>query len=733
MLCPIFGSGCDIPPNVLPTYTDVIRCLFWHSKEQKHNNATLSLAKSCEEVATKLEDTWKRASIPTIDHYSVLRKIRLYHDKYRALLKSYKARKDVESYRKQIDIFRTKANALFDISTCSCQSFESCSCRKDRKVHVNEQAFLIDQRTERKMMIGFVDRKVTSQNAKAEERKIKQERYEKKTLTVASSSTMKTDTDVKRMCRRYEHTVFSASSDIVESETQQIESLTPEVTTFPAVARTLDRFGVSDRAGAAIVSATLQDVGLISTENVSNVIDRNKIRRERAKARTTLSSQSVLIDGYQFGLYFDGRKDRTLTVEDNRRRVIIEEHVSLVKEPGSEYIGHVSVNVGTAKNIGEHIVRYMSYVDIDLTKLVAIGCDGTAVNTGPKGGIIRIMELKLKRPLHWFVCQLHANELPLRHLFAHLDGTTTGPRSFTGMIGKLLDGCEQLPITSFTVIECILPEVSNKKDLSTDQLYLMEICEAINCGDCSEGLSKRNPGKVCHSRWLTTANRILRLYVSSQNPSQSLVILTTFILKVYAPMWFTIKTKPACIYGPQHLHKSIALSRYLRSDLKQVIDPVIQRNGFFGHPENILLSMLADDRSHIKELALRRIQKARKIERSSTNNIRIFKVPVFDLSAKDYVDLISWETMTEPPATKSLNDDIISNALVNPSIIQETILFSLKKFPCHTQATERAVKIVTEASSAVCGPYRRDGFIKNRLESRKLMPVFNTKRDYRVL
>ncbi|GBM61625.1 hypothetical protein AVEN_122244-1 [Araneus ventricosus] len=126
--------------------------------------------------------------------------------------------------------------------------------------------------------------------------------------------------------------------------------VTPAVTKVSAVSRTLDQFGISYRAGAAIVSAALQDVGIISESNFSNIVDRNKIRREKAKARTTLFSQSVIkdYDHDQFGLYFDGRKDRTLSMEDNRRKFIIEEHVNLVKEPGSEYIDHVPVNFGRA-------------------------------------------------------------------------------------------------------------------------------------------------------------------------------------------------------------------------------------------------------------------------------------------------------------------------------------------------------------------------------------------------
>ncbi|GBL88202.1 hypothetical protein AVEN_117788-1 [Araneus ventricosus] len=124
-----------------------------------------------------------------------------------------------------------------------------------------------------------------------------------------------------------------------------------------------------------------------------------------------------------------------------------------------------------------------------------------------------------------------------------------------GEIGKSLAGCEKLPVVSFTPIECTLCEVTNKKDLSTDQLYLMKICEAINCGHCRE-------------------------------------------------------------------------------------------------------TMLANDRNHIRKLALRRILKTRKVKRSAatttiaTDNIRIFKLPAFDLCAMDYVDLIKWENVIEPSLTE---------------------------------------------------------------------------------
>lgn len=62
------------------------------------------------------------------------------------------------------------------------------------------------------------------------------------------------------------------------------------------------------------------------------------------------------------------------------------------------------------------------------------------------------MEVKLQRSLQWFICQLHGNELPLRHLFQYLDGVTTGPRGYSGPIGKQLANCHNRPGVAFEAV-----------------------------------------------------------------------------------------------------------------------------------------------------------------------------------------------------------------------------------------------------------------------------------------
>lgn len=138
--------------------------------------------------------------------------------------------------------------------------------------------------------------------------------------------------------------------------------------------------------------------------------------------------------------------------------------------------------------------------------------------------------------------------------------------------------------------------------------------------------------------------------------------------------------------------------------------------------------MLADDNKVIRELACRRILKARS---EKVTGIRKFKVPSFNLNAPHYTDIIVWHdsqiTVTEPPLTKSLSAEALKEIVENGLETKENIA---PLFPCHTQAVERCIKLVTEASGAVCGEEKRDVFIRARLSSRQMIPFYYTKREF---
>ena len=60
-------------------------------------------------------------------------------------------------------------------------------------------------------------------------------------------------------------------------------------------------------------------------------------------------------------------------------------------------------------------------------------------------------------------------------------------------------------------------------------------------GHVHEALSLRDPGNINLARWVTLANRLLRLYVPVSELSNELTSLVHYVMDVYAPSWFEIK------------------------------------------------------------------------------------------------------------------------------------------------------------------------------------------------
>lgn len=406
-----------------------------------------------------------------------------------------------------------------------------------------------------------------------------------------------------------------------------------------------------------------------------------------------------------------------------------EEHISLVQEPGGKYLGHLTPPRATGSEIANSIFCYLENNNFDYVKLVAIGCDGTATNTGWKNGVIRNLELKLGRPLQWFICLLHFNELPFRHLFESVDGDTTGPTSFSGQIGKKLTDCEKLPVANFETINSEEINVT-KTDLGKDQQYLLNIYRTVKTGECAPDLAVKDPGPLSNSRWLTCANRILRLYISEVKPSDEIKLLVSYIMKIYAPVWFGIKMHPSVKFGAVHVFKLVQKTRQLPDRLCKIIDPVIQRNAYFCHPKNILISMVLDERVHVRQLAFRRLLKARKQEPKG-KSVRTFQPPTINFAASNYIELIDWSKckLTPPPIISKVSTQSLEE-LINTIVLPE---FELIKFPCHTQSVERIVKLVTESCTKVCGEENRDGFIRTTLLSRSTMPSFDYKSQFKTM
>lgn len=93
---------------------------------------------------------------------------------------------------------------------------------------------------------------------------------------------------------------------------------------------------------------------------------------------------------------------------------------------------------------------------------------------------------------------------------------------------------------------------------------------------------------------------------------------------------------------------------------------------------------------------------------------------------KVYYDLMNCQNqVTEPPIVKPISTEELKSFNVRG----EDNKIDFSRIRGHTQAIERTVKTVTEALRSLCLKAAHEGFIKDKIESRKLMQKCKSKKN----
>ncbi|KAI4796469.1 hypothetical protein KUCAC02_026971 [Chaenocephalus aceratus] len=380
---------------------------------------------------------------------------------------------------------------------------------------------------------------------------------------------------------------------------------------IPNIALASVRYGIGLRPTAAIATAALIDAGIITEDNTSKVIDKNKVKRAQEKLMRELGEEFEEKCREMGGIsciLFDGRIDLTNVMmeaegsDQSFPAKIKEEHYSVASEPGSNYLFHFTPEKATkedshAEQMAKVLFAWLKERGFDKT-LSAIE------ETQLMSTLVRKLELHLGRKLVWLVCNLHTGELPLHHLIVGLDGPTLSDSKLSGPIGKLLDSITDLDINpNFTRIFVGPPliKLPDKviQDLSTDQHYGYKMVCAVRDGVFPARLALLEIGPVNHSRWLTTANRLLRLWVSKHRLKgkklKNLQLIVEFIIGVYYPCWFNVKVKHSWIEGPRHILFQLDCLKSQRKEVLELVMPTVRRSAWYAHSEAILQTLLCSE------------------------------------------------------------------------------------------------------------------------------------------
>ena len=299
--CPVFGAAKELDGRALPTYEDVMKhCHHVKIKlSSEHKNPPLKCI--FDEVIADLLRIWETASIPTVGKMRIMAMIQKCHNKRRNILRSKNTKKgSAKQYEKNVQDFKITCLKLFDISACKCISFDYCSCTKDKKVPNEERDFLKDQRSRRLMVIGSVDVTSTKKKMKSLKRKIIDDARNIYLAEPTTSSNFEKNTLISSSSESANSSCESENSEYEPSHSS-IRRMNPDVKMklpLKSVAILADKTGMSDRAVATIVSATLKESSIAIGDDVEDtfdhVMDRCKVKKYK-RARTELQSHSKII------------------------------------------------------------------------------------------------------------------------------------------------------------------------------------------------------------------------------------------------------------------------------------------------------------------------------------------------------------------------------------------------------------------------------------------------------
>ena len=181
---------------------------------------------------------------------------------------------------------------------------------------------------------------------------------------------------------------------------------------FSQVAEDSERFGLSDLASFLMINHTLAAVNK-PEEFVSKSGFRKLRKRVRSKEKRNYERKYRRLRVFKF----DGKISWNSV---GKGKKVKKTNITVMTEPENKYIDHFSCR-DNGLNVGTGLWKCIEDTD-SVDTLEAVGCDGCTVNTSHKVGAVQFVETMLGRPVQYIVCLYHFIELPVRHLFEHLDG-----------------------------------------------------------------------------------------------------------------------------------------------------------------------------------------------------------------------------------------------------------------------------------------------------------------------
>ena len=403
-----FSTRDSFPPGVLPTKRHVIERIL-HLKNFRTFNAA-------NDIAREIYDRWVWCNVYPIYLYTISKKVQSFVNCFSALDR-WSKKKRGEIFLQKEKEFMSTIDEIFDVFCADDKQRRILEKQHGLKMTDDDYAFYKDQTSKR---VGkCVDAVVPSTSADIQflrRSRPLQPHPEPPTCSSVTSVTSVPESALDYLSdsssTNTDQTQSSAASKFV-SQSMPYENQNRMI--WSNLARMSERFQISDRAAAAIANSVMQDLGLITDDDKTYVIDRSKLRRERGRCRAEIRKKEQenfkLVNAIYSTLMGPKMQHRSpckgqMTSFTGLCNLKIT--YTMVGQPGEYYLSHFSTEDGKGRTIAQKIFNTIANTELH-DKLTVVGTDGTAAMTGKFNGCIRKLEELLNKPLQWVICLLRGS------------------------------------------------------------------------------------------------------------------------------------------------------------------------------------------------------------------------------------------------------------------------------------------------------------------------------------
>lgn len=614
----IFLLGCrDIESlmrlNQLPTLRQVL--LRYHHILNESKN----VKDSARVLIQELLEVWGKSGIPTRQQNHCIEKLIKFHKNW-LLLKKNKGR-DSEAQKKRENLFTEELDKTFDIAHTSAMNLIKI---------VEDRAFLIDQRGERKMIMTSIDKKLEKTKERSLKRKQRAEELrEMAAKSNASSSVVSASQKLELECS---FSSTSSSEDKPEGEDEfivvlpkKIKSATSSSDVVPSssgiftqhVTSALDRNKITDREAMRLIIPLSAAFGC---NPASLPISRSTIRRARKKARTEYNSnikKKFDIDS-PLVIHWDGKLMPDITGNNKVERLPI-----LVSGNGCEkLLGVPKLTSATGEKISDAVFDIMQQWNVT-NKVRAMSFDTTASNTGVKKGACTLLEEKTGRDLLWLACRHHVFEIILSKIFTLCFGASSSPQ--IPLFKRFRDVWETLPKEHYNCLDLdtnaeqfaentleSLTALFGQNQVRDDYKELIELTMIV-LNKPPAKIHWRAPGPIHHARWMAKLLYALKIFLFRNNlqafkltkrEEKQIVRFVSFGALIYTKIWIEAPLAADAPINDLLLWKNLKLYEAIDSEISIIARGVLERHLWYLSDELVAFALFSDKLSNSEKTAI---------------------------------------------------------------------------------------------------------------------------------